>query len=267
MALLLRRREHLLMLLAYVDESGNTGAVDRGGSLTYTLGCVLVDADQWPTAFDGLVAFRRRVKERFGVLLRHELKAQYLLRGNGPIRDLGLSPTARGLIYRAHMRTLRELQARAFAVVIDKRPGRLSDDDVFDLAWETLLQRLERTSYYENCTFMLIHDEGENDRVRRWTRKARRHLTAGSMYGTGPLNNPARRLVDDPMPRQSDQALFIQHADLVAYAGFRAIIPGGAGISRICPQGMWTEIGEACHTVVNRYKPNGAPPGIVLREK
>ncbi|MFW5415045.1 DUF3800 domain-containing protein [Nocardiopsis sp. CNT-189] len=253
------------MLLAYIDESGDTGPVSGNGSHTYTLGCVLVDADDWPTSFDELVAFRRRIKERFGVLLRDELKANHLVRGGGSIRDLGLSPEARRRIYRAHMRTLHGLKARAFAVVVDKRNG-LSGSAVFDLAWETLLQRLERTSYHERCTFMIIHDEGENDRVRRWSRRARRHLTAGSMYGPGSLNNPARMLVDDPMPRQSNHSLFVQHADLVAYAAFRSIIPPGKAIERVCPQTMWSELGDACHAVVNRYKRNGAPPGVVLRD-
>jgi hypothetical protein len=39
------------MLLAYVDESGDPGK-RQGATRTYTLGCVLVDADQWPRAFD-----------------------------------------------------------------------------------------------------------------------------------------------------------------------------------------------------------------------
>jgi hypothetical protein len=30
------------VLLAYVDESGNTGEIGEGGSLTYSLGCALI---------------------------------------------------------------------------------------------------------------------------------------------------------------------------------------------------------------------------------
>jgi hypothetical protein len=32
------------MLIVYIDESGDTSLIERGGSFTYTLGCVLIDA-------------------------------------------------------------------------------------------------------------------------------------------------------------------------------------------------------------------------------
>lgn len=254
------------MLLAYIDESGNKGDINSGGSLTFTLGCVLVDVDAWPAAFDALLGFRRRVRTKFGVPMRAEIKANYLLRNSGDLRPLGLAPRARNLIYRAHMRILRELPARAFAVVIDKRTDGLTPDGRFDQAWETLLQRLSRTSSAENCTFMVMHDEGENDAVRRWTRRARRHLTAGSAFGTGALNVNADRLVDDPIPLRSNHSYWIQTADLVAYAAFRSVIPpGNTAAGQICPQSMWTEIGPATHSAVNRLK-RIAAPGIVLRK-
>jgi hypothetical protein len=62
---------------------------------------------------------------------------------------------------------------------------------VFGLAWEALLQRLERASHEDNATFVVIHDEGEDETIRRWVRRARRHLTAGSAYGLGVLQRPA----------------------------------------------------------------------------
>jgi hypothetical protein len=252
------------MLLAYVDESGNTGDVRSGGTTTYTLGCVLIDVDQWPAAFDSMLDFRRRIRSTYGVPMRAEIKANYLLRNSGDLRPLALGPGARFLIYRAHLDMLERLPARAFAVVVDKRSGAHSPGRCFDLAWEGLLQRLERTSTKENLTFAVMHDEGENDAIRKWVRKARRHLTAGSAYGVGSVRNAARLLVDDPIPRRSHQSYFVQMADLVAYAGFRAVVPPGAGIARVCPENMWDEIGSATHTAVSGLKPRSRP-GIVLR--
>jgi hypothetical protein len=249
------------MFLAHIDESGNTGPVAAGGSLTYTLGCVLIEADEWPQAFDRMIAFRRRVRDRFAVPMRSEARANDLIRASGAFRHL--APAERRLIYRAHMRELSNLGARAFAVVVDKRP-KADGVDVFDLAWEGMLQRLERTSSYEDKTFMILHDDGENDRVRAWARRARRHLTAGGLMGSGHLTTPAHRLVDDPVPRNSQQSYFIQLADLVAYAAFRSVIAPGQSIAQVCPQSTWAEIGAATHTPVNRVARRAAP-GIVLR--
>lgn len=253
------------VLLAYVDESGNTGDPVKGGSLTYCLGCILIDADEWPSAFDNLLDFRRRLRSRFKLPMRAELKANYLIRNSGDIREIGLTPGERHLIYRAHMRILRSLPSRAFTIVLSKgRHPSAAPGEIFNMTWEALLQRLARTSSTEHATFAVVHDEGENHAVRRWVRRARRYLTAGSAFGSGTLHNPAPLIVDDPVPRQSHQSYFIQLADLVAYAGFRAVVPPGPSVSNVCPAEMWDEIGPATHTAVNRLKPR-AKPGVVLR--
>ena len=233
--------------------------------MTYSLGCVLIDADRWPSAFDEFLAFRRRLRDRFDVPMRAELKANYLVRSGGDIRELRLSPGERYLIYRAHMRVLQSLPARAFAVVLSKeRHPDLTPSGVFDTTWETLLQRLSTTSRKEDATFAVLHDEGENDAVRRWVRRARRYLTAGSAFGHGNLRNPATLLVDDPTPRKSHQSYFVQMADLVAYAGFRGVIPPGKSVRSVCPASMWDEIGPATHVAVSQLRPR-SKPGIVLR--
>lgn len=52
------------MYLAYVDDSGNTGLP---GSRTYTLGCLFLDVDQWPDAFDAMIDFRRTLRDSHGL--------------------------------------------------------------------------------------------------------------------------------------------------------------------------------------------------------
>ncbi|MFF0964000.1 DUF3800 domain-containing protein [Streptomyces sp. NPDC003703] len=251
--------------MAYIDESGNTGAVERGGTLTYTLGCVLIEDHKWATSFDEAVAFRRRLRDKFGILMRSELKANFLLRNSGSIRQLGIGPSGRQVIYRAHMRVLADLGAKAFAVIIDKRGVELSDGACFELAWTTLLQRLERASHAAQTPIMIFHDEGEDDHVRRLVRKSRRHMTAGSAYGTGSLKVPARMLLDDPVPRRSDHSYFIQFADLVAYAAFRTYVPPSRSVSTVCPADMWLELGDAMRRETNRMS-GGPAPGIVVRK-
>lgn len=186
------------MHLAYIDESGNTGK----GSRTYTLGCVLVEGERWPETFDRLIAFRRHIRRLFGVPVRAEIKANHLLRNGGAFRPLGLSESARFAIYRQHMRLQDKLDLKTFAVVIDKNkaatkyPGRPVDD----IAWEYLLQRLERFTTKGNHWTLVVHDEGNALAVRKIVRKSRRAGTAGSMMGTGgEAREPSRQ------PRRDDR--------------------------------------------------------------
>jgi Protein of unknown function (DUF3800) len=241
--------------IAYVDESGNVGRKGRGATQSFTLACVLMPAADWLTTFDQMIAFRRFVRERFGVPVRVELKAGYLVRNEGPyFKHHPLPPDMRRTIYRQAMRLHAKIGLQTFAVLIDKakleaeKPG----TNPRDVAWEYLLQRLERASNNPPLgptDFMLVHDAGEGEVARRLARKARRHGTAGSQFGTGYLDRPFQRLIDDPIPRDSRQSYFVQLADLAAYAAYRRFFPPPPHIDSIVPQKMWDELGDA------RYRP------------
>lgn len=195
-----------------------------------------------------------------------ELKANYLIRNSGPLRSLGrqLTPAERSLIYRAHLRMIDSLGGRAFSVVVDKRLGTRSAQENFQAAWETLLGRLERTSAHENdVPVLVVHDDGENDAIRKVARKMRRHHTPGKMYGGGSFSLPLKTLIEDPVPRSSQNSYFVQSADLLAYAGWRTYVPPGPSVQAVVPQSMWYESGNAVHRAVNRY--SGGTPGVVVR--
>ncbi len=250
--------------LAYIDDSGNS-AFPPAGSLTYTLACVLVEARRWPGVFDDLIEYRRFLKANFGIPIRAEIKANFLLRNGGPhLRAHPLSEGARYRIYRGFMRLIEKLDLDVFAVVVKKpRMQQLGDGrDPRGVAWEWMLQRLERFSTKGDTPLLLLHDEGEAMLIRKATRRARRAGTAGSAYGTGPLRRPARLIIDDPVPRHSDQSYFVQLADLCAYAAFRAVYPPSPRPIQIVPGIMWQELGAARFAPVNAVA--GGPLGLVI---
>lgn len=251
------------MQIAYVDESGDDG---EGGSVTYALGCVVIDSRDWAATFDGLIEFRRFVAGTFGVPVRSEIKANYLLRNGGPLRKRPLSERARFKLYRSHLRIQDKLGMKAFAVVIDKAEARERigrKRAASDVAWEFLLQRLERS--FRGSEVLVVHDEGDALTIRKRCRKARRAGTAGSAFGTGMLNVPFRNLLDDPVSRVSRQSYFLQLADLNAYAAFRRLYPPppGPGRGRVVPERMWDFLGGAHMTVVRNTAKYPGPPAIV----
>jgi hypothetical protein len=250
--------------LTYIDESGSTGDVAKGGSKSYTLGCVLIRAAQWHATLDALIGYRRYVKNQFGLLARAEIKANYLLQNGGAFRDLALSERARHSIYRGMLRLCPKIDIKAFAVVI--RKDLLVASDPHDRAWTFLFQRLERLTTKDGTQVVIFHDEGDEQRVRALARKARRAGMAGSAFGPGWRNVPFRGLVDDPVSRRSHESLFLQLADLVAYAAFRRVYPPPARTVQIAPEVMWDELGGARMAEVNQ-RSGGPSPGIVAWPK
>lgn len=245
---------------AYIDESGDAGAA---GSGTYVLACVLVHTDRWSQTFDALISYRRWLRTTFGVPVRAEIKANYLLHNGGPFRPLALSESARFHIYRQTMRLMPKLGLQVFAVLI--RKGELATQrplvDPRETCWEYTLQRLERFMTRNHAPLLLIHDEGEHLIVRKLARKARRAGTAGSRFGIGRLNVPAQQLLDDPVPRDSKQSYFLQLADLAAFAAYRRMYPPPPRLVNIVSSGTWDEMGAARLAPANYL--SGGPMGLV----
>lgn len=239
---------------AYVDESGNTGLTAKGGTRTYTLGCALVPADSWTDRLDLIVEARRQIRDVYGVKMADELKANYLLRSRGPLSDLGLGDGQRRDMYRRLLTATSLVSSSVVAVVVDKEDtSRVKDP--FDTAWKFLLQRLRIRSEVMGHPIVLVHDAGEDDRVRKVLRQFRR-----ISYAPGGKRVEARGLIEDPVPRDSSSSYFIQSADLLAYAAFRRVQPPAARQASVCSQEMWG-------TVAGKWMIKASPrrgDGIVL---
>jgi hypothetical protein len=246
---------------AYVDESGNVS----GTSMTFTLGCALVEGNAWPETFDKLLAYRRWLRQRFGVPVRAELRASNILRNTGDFEALALPERMRHDIYRQTMRLHHKLGLSTFAIVIRKRELAAARPELNarDVAWDYLLQRLRNVTEARPIgarTILLAHDEGEAVTIRKLARRARRAGTAGSMFGTGMLRVPFTKLIDDPVPKQSAHSFFIQLADLAAYAAFRRLYPPPPRLVHIVDDTTWDELGPARRALVTHSRD---PVGIV----
>lgn len=246
----------MAMILAYIDESGDGGFV---GSPTdyFCLGCVLVDESQWLSSLDALIAFRRYLRDTYGLPMKAELKAQYLLRGH---RSYGaLTPQARMKIYAATMAYVASAgHFRVFAVVIRKPPIlHRPPNVVLDRAWVYLLQRLQSWATSRDSLVQVMHDEGNSDSITRRLRAMRRHHWVPSFFVPGTsLRATAQRIIEDPTERESGSSYFIQLADLIAFAAARHEIPSSRFDGR-----YWRLTGPARIEEVSRLR--GGPRGIV----
>jgi hypothetical protein len=135
---------------------------------------VFFDVDRWPDVFDAMIEFRRTLAGDYGVPVRTELKANYLLRGKGPLWRFNLPEADRHAIYLAMMKVQEALELQTFAIVVNKTElaARGHGENPREVAWEFLLQRIERLTTTTHTPAMLVHDEGEAAAVRKITEGA-----------------------------------------------------------------------------------------------
>lgn len=223
---------------AYIDETGDVGDVANGGSQTYTLGCVLIPMHRWTDSLDYFVNLRRNLKSTYGLKMSQEVKANHLVGIKSVYRDLGLGDGQVRDIYRRHIDASVQSCSGVGAIVVHKSEIIKPNIDVFATAWEYLLTRLRKRTEERQQPILIVHDQGEEDRVRKHLRRFRRANWQGSQFGS------ARLLVEDPVPRNSQHSYFIQLADLVSYAASRHAVPATGKTTRICDRTMWERLDQ-----------------------
>jgi hypothetical protein len=245
------------LILAYFDESGDSGYVDSATAWFSLAGLLLKDCD-WKDALDKAVEFRRRIRDEFGIQVREEIKAVNLINDKGSIRKHRLPLSLRLDIFRKCLEFQRDCGLlRTFAVVI-RKDQITKKSDPREYAWQYAIQRLERYSNNQNDFLHVFPDEGHGMLIQRLIRKMRRFSMVKSAFsGGGTLSVPATKIVEDPSMRQSHESYFIQFADLNSYAASRLVYP-----SSKMDGTTWEILAGTRVLEVNRIK--GGPPGIVV---
>jgi hypothetical protein len=200
---------------------------------------------------DQIISFRRFLRDQFGLQMREELKAGYLIHNSGPFEHLGLSTAARMRIFRMALRLQPKLGLETFAIVVDKDEmvrQKMTSQGAQKKAWQLAYERLERYTSAKHDTCMVFPDEGVYDMIRALLREKRRISYVPSRFGTAPLSRPASFILEDPSVRRSSESYFVQLADLNAYAGHRRLKPEpwfGAA--------YWDQLGAARVRAVSKY--------------
>ena len=135
------------MYFLYVDESGDTGLA---GSPTkyFCLSGLVFHELRWHETLEAVIDFRRKLKADYGLKLREEIHAAHYIHKPGPLSRIAKS------IRLKMLKEILEFQASlpdisVLNVVVDKS-SKTAADDVFEIAWTTLIQRFHNTISRKN---------------------------------------------------------------------------------------------------------------------
>jgi hypothetical protein len=211
------------MYLMYVDESGDTGIVNSPTKY-FALSSLIVHELRWQACLDRLIAFRRRMRDKFGLKLDEEIHAAAMI--NNPGALVRIRRNDRLTIIRGFAEEIASLPDVSSINVVVKKLSSDTTQTVFDRGWSTIIQRFENTLSHRNFPGPSNPDErglivcDDTDiRLNRLVRRMRRYnpVPNQSQFGSGYRNLQLKAIVEDPVHRDSRVTYFIQAVDTIAY--------------------------------------------------
>lgn len=211
----------------YVDESGDAGLIENGSPTKYfILSAMVVHESKWNNLLQDLINFRQNLKSTKGLKMKEEIHAiEFITRPGNLVRiakNDRLDILKKCLDWLASHNDISIL-----TVVVDKR-GKTGN--IFEIAWERLIQRFENTIQRRNFPNssasieergMLIPDNTDNKKLRTLVRKMRRHNPIPNQrnlfQGGGYRNLRLTYVIEDPFMKDSADSYFHQLVDVVAY--------------------------------------------------
>ncbi len=245
------------MYLMYADESGDCGMPADGSPCRYfCLSGVVVHELRWLDTINELLAFRRWLRQRYGVFLEAEIHAAEMVNKPGK-----LDPSLRQLKKHERLAIVRQFadklatlsDIRIINVVVDKL-GKVPDkEEVFRWAWYSLFQRFDNTIRYRNFPGpnhqhergIVFPDNTDGGKLKQFLARMRstNPLSLSLAGGTVVINQPIQVLIEDPVMRDSRESYLIQAADCSAFLLKQSIDPssymrksgGNAYFQRLLP--------------------------------
>ena len=191
------------MHLIYIDDSYEKPCI--------TYSALAVPAAEWLPSFNAIRDWRRRLRDKDGILLRREFHATEFVAGRGRLGPRIVTKHRRSQIFRDAFRLLNDMGSiRIFNAC-------RQSNHIW--AFERMLTRIERTMQAWDSHALLICDEGKEI---EYTKLIRRMSAYNPIYGPFGLQNVTLdRVLEDPFFKESHRSYFIQMADFCAYGLLR----------------------------------------------
>lgn len=251
------------MYLMYVDESGDVGLIGSP-SRYFTLTGIVVHELRWNEYMERLVAFRKRMRDGFGLLLREEIHAAHFINKPGALARIKRNDRLSIIRYFAN-----ELAAMTDISIINIVVDKSSKEPAYDViehAWVALIQRFSNTISHRNFIGpanpddrgLILPDMSEVKKITQIMRRMRRFNPVPNQqaHGSGYRNIRVSNLVEDPYFKDSRDSYFVQAADLAAFLLYQKFAPSSY-IKRKYAQNYFNRLRPVLCTVASSSNPDG----------
>jgi hypothetical protein len=220
------------MYLMYVDESGDVGMVNSPSRYFVLVGLVLHEL-RWQQIKDELINFRQDLKRQFGLKLREEIHSSHMISHPGALARIPKHHRLE-ILRRQADRLASMPDLNLVCVVVDKQ-GKAAGYNVFEQAWQTLIQRFENTLAHQNFSGpqnadergMLFPDHTDDKKLNGLLRRMRVYnpVPNQTAFGGGYRNLQLRAVIEDANFRDSAHSYFVQAVDVSAYLLYQNLAP------------------------------------------
>lgn len=213
------------MFIAYYDESGDDG-YPRYSSPLFVLTALYLHHLNWKECYYIIKAFRKKLKEDYGLPVRMEMHAKNFILNKKPYRLLNISDDDRISVFDLFCDFLAQLDIKLINVAILKTRVTSHTYAVLDSALTYSIQRIENDLKRIDPTtrFLIVTDTGRVGKMRRTSRRIQIVNYIPSKFGPEPYRREIELLIEDPLPKDSKESYYIQLSDFVAHVVYLYVL-------------------------------------------
>lgn len=214
----------------YADESDDKKTYVISAIAIPTLGATVADCPiEWHNYLIKSQEWKADLRDKYGIPVRKELKGSKLATGRNAYQARGkrLHGVKAVQAYAHALRGLDFLPSGSVFSVTCERSRSLYGYTKLEAALYATFQRMQRKCEADKLAALIFFDEGHGE-YRQLFRKAKKHLPTGSRQGdwgdgASSKSMPLINMLEDANFKDSKQSIFVQIADLVAYATLQKI--------------------------------------------
>jgi len=212
----------------YVDESGDPG-IGLHSTPHFILSGLIVHQNEWDSYLIRLKAFRKILKEKYGLNQRTEIHAKELIRISKEEAYRTIKKDDRINLLKEYCVEIPNIFDTAKIINVSLVKADFTETGkIQEVAWQRLIQRydtfLKKSS---DNNGIIISDDTDSSVLMQLHRKMRVYNPIPSHFG-GSYNAPTDSIIEDIFMRSSHHSYFIQTVDVVSHLLYRKEYPKGS---------------------------------------